>query len=326
VKKEMAPADVPDGYDVRPASIEEVEAVTELIAECERALGAHQTLFEDDIRIQWTSPRFDVSTDTWVVASHDTLVGYGELFDTRSDAGLEAMGVVHPDHQRRGLGSFLLSRIEARARDHAVASAEPLELNNIIVSGDDRARQLLQGAGYEHARSFWHMVIDLEEPVPEADLPDGVDVRAFAVDRDKHAVHTLMEEAFSRHYGYAPTPFDEWWREISSRSDFDPTLWFLAWHGRDLVAGVIGGHRGDDAWIHDVGVLSPWRRRRLAWSLVSRSLAEFRRRGYSRAGLNVDALNQTGATELYRRMGFQVTTAFDAYRKKISPATPRAAG
>lgn len=324
---------LPPGYAVRPAQMDEVGRVTELIAVCERALGAPQTLFEDDIRIQWTAPRFDLTTDTWIVTSDSAIVGYGELQDTRSDAGLEAFGVVHPEHHGRGLGSFLLSRIEARARDHATAQAARLELNNIIVGGDERARRLMETSGYERARIFWHMVIDLAQPIPEVDLPDGIEVRTFDVERDNHAVHELMEDAFSHHYGYTPTPFDDWWREISSRSDFDPSLWVLAWRGSELVAGVIGGSRGDDAWIHDVGVLSAWRRRRLAWSLLSRSLAEFRRRGYRHAGLNVDALNQSGATELYRRIGFQVRTAFDAYRKQISPrprtddtTTPRAAG
>jgi mycothiol synthase len=323
---------LPAGYAVRPAQMDEVTTVTELIAACERALGAPQTLFEDDIRIQWTAPRFDLSTDTWMLTSGRAIVGYGEFLDTRSDAGLEAFGVVHPDHHGRGLGSFLLRRIEARASDHATVSAEPVELNNIVVNGDERAQHLLESSGYERARIFWHMVIDMTEPIPKVDLPDAIEVRAFDVERDKQAVHALMEKAFSHHYGYSPTPFDEWWREISSRSDFDPSLWVLAWHGPELVAGVIGGRRGDDAWIHDVGVLSLWRRRRLAWSLMSRSLAEFRQRGYRQAGLNVDALNQTGATQLYRRIGFQIRTAFDAYRKQILPpsrsgtTTPRAAG
>ena len=323
----------PLGYAVRPAQMDEVGPVTELIAACERALGAPQTLFEDDIRIQWTAPRFDLSTDTWIVTSGGAIVGYGEFQDTRSDAGLEAFGVVHPVHHGRGLGAFLLSLIEARAQDHATSQAGRLELNNIVVSGDERARHLMETSGYERARIFWHMVIDLAQPIPEVALPDGIEVRAFDVERDNHAVHELMEDAFSHHYGYSPTPFDEWWREISSRSDFDPSLWVLAWHGSELVAGLIGGSRGGDAWIHDVGVLSPWRRRRLAWSLLSRSLAEFRGRGYRHAGLNVDALNQTGATDLYRRIGFQVRTAFDAYRKQIGPrlsagdtTTPRAAG
>jgi mycothiol synthase len=324
---------LPPGYAMRPAQMDEVGRVTELIAACERALGGPQTLFEDDIRIQWTAPRFDLSIDTWILTAGHAIVGYGEFQDTRSDAGLEAFGVVHPDHHGRGLGSFLLRRIEARAREHATASARRLELNNIVVGGDERARHLMETSGYERARIFWHMVIDLTDSIPDVDLPDAIEVRPFDVERDNHSVHALMEEAFSHHYGYSPTPFDEWWRESSSRSDFDPTLWVLAWHGSELVAGVIGGSRGDDAWIHDVGVLSPWRRRRLAWSLLSRSLAEFRKRGYRHAGLNVDALNETGATELYRRIGFQVRTAFDAYRKQVLPrpragdtTTPRAAG
>lgn len=308
----------PTGYEVRPAQMHEVGAVTQLMAACERALGGPQTLFEDDIRIQWTAPRFDLSTDTWILTSDGEIVGYGEFQDTRSDAGLEAFGAVHPDHQGRGLGSFLLSRIEGRARGHASGSIEPIELNNIIVSGDERAQHLMEMSGYARARSFWHMVIDLADPIPVVDLPQGIEVRAFDVERDKHAVHALMEEAFSHHYGYTPTPFDEWWREISCRSDFDPRLWVLAWHGSELVAGIIGGRRGEDGWIHDVGVLSPWRRRRLAWSLLTRSLAEFRRREHRHVGLNVDALNQTGATQLYRRIGFQVRAAFDAYSKQIS--------
>jgi mycothiol synthase len=308
----------PDGYDVRPARREEAAAVAQLIAACEQALGVSPTMFEEDIVRQWTDPRFDMSTDTWVLTRAADMVGYAQLEDTRSDAGLETFGLVHPDHQGQGLGWFLVAETERRARLQAARWSHPAELNHIIVSGDEAARALVERAGYKRVRSFWHMTVDLTAPLAIAQLPDGVELRAFEVERDRRAVHELMERAFSQHYGFAPETFDEWWRPISASSEFDPGLWLLAWHQDELVAGVIGGRRGHDAWVHDVGVLPRWRRRGLAWSLLSRLLMEFKKRGYGQVGLNVDALNDTGATALYERMGFGVRTAFDFYRKSIA--------
>jgi mycothiol synthase len=321
VKKQIASRrGLPDGFSVRPARRNEAGALAALIATGERALGIGQTTFEDDIVMGWSTPGFDLVSDTWVITYGSDRVGYAELVDTRSDEGLESFGVVHPDHLGRGLGSFLVQQIEARACDYAMPSGTSVELNHFIVSGDDRAKQLLETRGYAITRSFWHMVFDLSDRIDQRRLPHGVEIRRFETERDRRAVHSMMEEAFSEHYGYAPTSFTDWWQQVVTRSDFDPTLWLLAWHAGEVIAGVIGGHRGDDAWIHDVGVLPAWRRRGLARSLLSRALDEFCRRGYRRAGLNVDASNESGATQLYRSMGFRIATTFDAYRKRISPA------
>ena len=44
----------------------------------------------------------------------------------------------------------------------------------------------------------------------------------------------------------------------------------------------------------------------LGEALLLHSFAEFRRRGYSRATLGVDATSPTGATRLYERAGMRV--------------------
>lgn len=55
-----------------------------------------------------------------------------------------------------------------------------------------------------------------------------------------------------------------------------------------------------------LGVRRAWRRAGLGEALLLRSFAEFRRRGYTRGTLGVDASSVTGATRLYERAGMRV--------------------
>ena len=49
-----------------------------------------------------------------------------------------------------------------------------------------------------------------------------------------------------------------------------------------------------------------WRKQGLGEALLLHSFATFRKRGYTRATLGVDASSPTGATRLYERAGMRV--------------------
>jgi mycothiol synthase len=49
-----------------------------------------------------------------------------------------------------------------------------------------------------------------------------------------------------------------------------------------------------------------WRRRGLGEALLRHSFAAFRRKGFTRGTLGVDASSVTGATRLYERAGMRV--------------------
>ena len=71
------------------------------------------------------------------------------------------------------------------------------------------------------------------------------------------------------------------------------------------------------AWIDELGVLRPWRRKGIAGALLLQSFGEFHRRGRYKVGLGVDGDSLTGATRLYERAGMRVFQQRDAHEKVL---------
>ena len=71
------------------------------------------------------------------------------------------------------------------------------------------------------------------------------------------------------------------------------------------------------AWLSRSAQRRPWRRQGLASALVGRALYALREAGYEAAVLGVDAENPNQAVELYRRAGFEETSAATSYRRPL---------
>ena len=53
--------------------------------------------------------------------------------------------------------------------------------------------------------------------------------------QDERATHAAIEAAFEDHWEHAPIAFEEWSRRLIERDDFDPSFWFLASYGDQVV-------------------------------------------------------------------------------------------
>jgi ribosomal protein S18 acetylase RimI-like enzyme len=71
----------------------------------------------------------------------------------------------------------------------------------------------------------------------------------------------------------------------------------------------------EQAWIGDLAVRRPWRKRGLGSALVAGSLRAFAAAGFPYAALGVDAENLTGALAIYERLGFRAYQRFVALEK-----------
>lgn len=106
---------------------------------------------------------------------------------------------------------------------------------------------------------------------------------------------------------------------------FDPSLWLLARDG-DEVAGfalAFPQAAGDPTlgWIESFGVRRRWRRRGLGSALLHLTFRALLERGLRRVGLGVDAKNETGAVDLYRRAGMRTVRRRDNWVLDVSKQT-----
>jgi len=295
---------IPFGYSLRPPTPYDLEAVGEVLVADDPDEDT-RTLDAGFVRSEWSRPGFDAATDAWVVVDgHGVVVGYAQVMLEDQDIA-DSWGVVHPEHRGRGLGSALLDRVEARA-GALLAGLASSRLRHAIEARDGAAAALLRARGLRPVRHFWHMQIDLVEPLEQGLAPEGTVIGAIAPREDLAAVHAVLHEAFAGDWEYHPGPFDRWSEDHASDPGYDPTLWLLAREGHTPVGAVTAIVSDGRGWVNELGVVPAQRRRGIAAALVRCLFVTFARRGVRRVILNVDAQNPTGATTLYERVGMRV--------------------
>ena len=317
----MAPdAAPPAGYTVRRPNPGDLTAVAAFLAVVTAVESGAPDFSEEELRGHWGA--LDLDADAWLVLAPDgDVAGYAALHH-QDYAVLQAEGYVHNDHAGHGIGTFLVRATEARANEHvplAPPGAQVL-LYNAVKARNPAARHLLERDGYAAVRFFLRMVADLDAPPPPPAWPEGIAVRSWESEADDRPAYLALEEAFRDHWGHVPTPFGAWRRKGER---FDPGLWFLAFDGAAIAGALVGRHSLGMGWVDQLGVRRSWRKRGLGLALLRQAFAEFYRRGWTRAGLDVDADSETGATRLYDRAGMSVdpSHATALYRKELRPGT-----
>ncbi len=309
------------GLKLRPVRWEDLDAVVDLILEVCTADGDPTVAFsKEDAERSWKKPSYNLETDTWVVETQSgRLVGYEDFHNRYKHAALRGDGYVHPDFTGLGIGTTMLRYLDQRA--HAeVQLAEPdlrIFIRNGLARSDIRGCELHENEGYKPIRYSWRMEINLTQTPPEPVWPAGITLRPFILEQHNHLVFEADNEAFLDHWGHTPLTYELWQHYMTSRMDFDPTLWFIAWDGDQVAGTSLCSYRKDLGWVGSLGVRRPWRKRGLGLALLSHSFGEFFRRGTSTIGLGVDAANPTGATRLYLKAGMVVANEYVTYEKEL---------
>jgi len=306
--------DLPDGYAFRVPTKDDADAVGDVLLADQRADGVEPTLDADFVRQAWSRSDLDLATDAWAVSDPArSIVAYGQV--TREGPGVvSSWGVVHPAHRRRGIGTLLFDRIEARAEELLEGAPAP-RFRHAINSADDAAAAMVGARGLLPIRRFWHMQIDLAGPIEPAPGPDGIEIDGIEPADDLRAVHSIIDAAFVGDVGDHPEPFEVWREEHAGSPSYDPTLWLLA-REDGLPVGALVARSGDDGgWVDWLAVLASHRGRGIGTALLRRSFAAFAARGLRRVLLNVDAENVTGATAVYEGVGMRVVNRWEMWER-----------
>ncbi|MDX6414807.1 MAG: mycothiol synthase [Gaiellaceae bacterium] len=299
---------LPDGFRVRPASLDDATVVNDLVITVDTAVQGWSDSTEEELLEWWRLA--DLAQDSWMVED-GTLAAYAVLFPHPDSADID--GFVHPDKTGQGLGSWLLRTGEQRVRDRGLTTARTW-----CLGPDAEARALFERFGYAEVRRYYRMQIELDASTPPPEWPDGFRVSTFEPD-DARAFHATLDEAFAEEWNFVSMPFEQWVKHRVEAPDHDPTLWFTVRDGNKIAAVLRGDpDRGGAGWIGAVGVLQPWRKRGVGLALLQHAFAEFSRRGKQRVALGVDAQNPTGATRLYERAGMHVAYEAVAFEKELA--------
>lgn len=203
------------GYDVRTPRESDLPSIVDAVNAAARAndsTAGAQT--GDEFLRAWA--QMDSAEDAWVVTGpNDGIYGYGHVIAALREGRIFADAYTHPDHLGAGIGTTLLTHIEARAAAMApgIASggeATDVALVNYVLLGGD-ADRMLRARGYHLARIHKRMRTTLDTPLVAPVWPSEVSVRTCTgTAEDLRRVHECVEEAFGDRWGRAPRSYDQW--------------------------------------------------------------------------------------------------------------------
>lgn len=248
--------------------------------------------------------------DGQIVASMTLIGGEGVTW--------EAFGYVHPEHQGRGLGGWIVDWSETRALDRISSAPDGyrVDILNYTSTINAAAQQLLASKGYDVFKVFRRMRIDLEARPQPVSWPEGYSLRPFQEDRDKHAFFDAIQQAFAEHWSASPRTFESWSKSWLA-DGYDPDLLIQLVHGDQIVGTICGKPTGESGWIGYVAVVPSHRRRGLAKLMLQESFGRFWDRGIEQVDLGVDSENRQSAIDLYLGMGMTESHSYETNRKML---------
>ena len=311
---------LPAGYSARAATRDDARAVADLRSAYQADEGDTGIITAEEQLNDWQGA--DLAEDTVVVVAPDgSLAAHADILNRRN-IQVSVYGGVHPQHRRRGLGTYVTEWGEAwtRARmDRAPADAE-ITVQHYVNASNAAAVALMAKLGYPYAHTIYVMRIEMDAPPPAPELVEGARIRTFVSGQDERATFEAVEEAFRDIRGRPPGVF-EWWLTLTENERKDPGLWFLAEDERSgaivgtCLARVVPG--SESGWVGGVGVRRPWRRHGLALAMLHTAFDAFYRRGVRNVELSVDAGSPSDAPRLYTRAGMRVAQHISLYRKPL---------
>lgn len=225
-------------------------------------------------------------------------------------------GRIHPEFRRRGVGSFLVDWMEARAQQwyEAVEDERNLVLRHDFYDRGDDAIALFERYGYTFAFAEDDMRFDLNDSIPDETLPAGMRVVPWTAER-AGLFHTVYADAFRTRGDFTPWEQDAWVQAYTGYDDFRPDLSLLVLEGDEPVGYAVCSVEDGEGWIVQMGVRPAWRSRGIAGGLLVECMQRFRAERLQYAMLNVN-VNNPGARRVYERLGFVRTTRYTSYQKE----------
>jgi mycothiol synthase len=270
-------------------------------------LGAPDFTLED-LLDQWRTNSFNLGTDAVLAVDADgTVIGYATFW------GPGIFAAVDPQREGEGVGTALLAWTERRARKEGNATHRQW-----VAGRNARARELLDGAGYAHVRSYWRLARELDPGLRAPDGPPGLTIASVQLEDDARPLHAAWETAFSGNDDHEPEDFSAFRARHLAAHDFDPDLSSVARRAGRVVGFVLCRRWTDQGagFVDLLGVDPHERGRGLGTTLLRRAFARFAQAGLPEAQLGV-ASDNPRALELYERLGMTVRHRADVFEKPV---------
>jgi mycothiol synthase len=283
--------------------------VYDLIAKQNIADYGESMMTIDDLQKSWQNSNLE--KDTCTAHVNGKLAGYAELRDGHSPF------IYLADRNDVDLAFQLLTILEEQAISRR---GEIVNLVTRISEKNNLLLQLFASNGYTSDHSFLILELVLSEPPAAPQWPEGISVRTFILGQDEYPTYQADEETCQDKGYHHPLSFEGWVKRTGLASErFDPSLWFLAMEGNEIVGLALNIHdrETNTGWVDHLGVRPAWRNKGIGKSLLLHTFGEFYRRGLQRVKLSVDSKSLTNAPRLYKSVGMNTVQQYHIYKKEL---------
>jgi ribosomal protein S18 acetylase RimI-like enzyme len=188
-----------------------------------------------------------------------------------------------------------------------------------VNSKDATMRAALESLGMQVIRTYWHMKKELTGiDAVEISRPD-VSLRLVSGEQDMQTWWKLHQDAFSKHFGFAPRPMELWIEQTLAAGTLDPGACFiLDYEGEPagFVQLANANYHLNGGYVDVLGVAHKYQGLGLGQTLLQHAINHSVEASRSFIELNVDSGNESGALRLYEKLGFKPNSAWEQYENK----------
>jgi len=300
-------------YRIDKAEVSQAEVLAELI-------NQHELTIDPD------------STSIGVEESKEIIEGF---YDPAIAAFIFTEGIeepsgfysVNPDATRKRLftdvyarpGSNLIK--EALIESLKAAAAEFPEYEHWfgVNTKDTVMRSAMESLGMRVIRTYWHMKKTLTASDAVSIERPEASIRLVSGDQDMQTWWALHQDAFSKHFGFAPRPMELWIEQTVTASTFDPEACFiLEFEGEPagFVSLANANYHLNGGYVDILGVAHKFQGLGLGQTLLQHAINHSVKQGREFIELNVDSGNESGALRLYEKLGLKPNSAWEQYENK----------
>ncbi|MFF0268778.1 GNAT family N-acetyltransferase [Kribbella sp. NPDC004536] len=311
---------LPEKYTVRPPSIEDAQALLDLVSDYNTSVVGFADYTLQDAEDQLTEPGFEPATDGWLVFDGDRLAGYAAVFGKGDHSVVDADLVTTDLAVETYLLDHIVRRTEEFARSYGHSS---VQLDAVNYRADTARAERLSSYGFAPGTTFHRMRIDHTGPVVAPEVPAGVVVRRGAYDEaSRRAAHAVLNAAFEGQFGFTPRSFEEWQTAQENHSAFDWSQLTLLEVDGEAVAMLASNDQfvedEDCGYIGRLAVLEKARGKGLAKFLLRDQFAVDAAAGRAGTILHVDTNNPTPALGVYLSVGMQAVLVMEVWRREVA--------
>lgn len=307
---------------------DDLRAIADLVNASESAGQLDEDTSVSDLRLLLDMPTVDKSRDLRLWKnSKGRLIGFGQLSLLQSSQEIEGTlwFYAHPILRNQGLETEIIQWGETRMAEIRRSRTTPVKLRTSSRSDFSDRQILLEKAGFLANRCFITMASPLHDLLPKPQLPEGFTLYHLSDESDIKDWVEMFNESFIDHWNHhdlTTATVREWMRNPNYRPDLNIVA--VSPEGR-FAAFCYGYINSDDnartgqkeGWIKWLGTSRRFRKMGLGHAVLLSGMRQLKAAGMDTVKLGVDADSLTGATRLYRAVGFQPVDSWMSYVKEI---------